>query len=159
MNIFRTKPVRKDQRNRWLTLLDLVQNQKLTSLEELRGALAERGHPISNHTLTKDLRACNIHKIEGIYTVAPYTTQSVVEEILASRMRVAVTHVFYQGDIVVLNTQKGAAPWLASALREYDNDEVLSFMEGRDTVWVLAAEGKGDRVYGMLAGLFRKART
>lgn len=159
MNLFARKPTNKRQRERWLVLLNLVENNRLTSIEEIQGEMSKRGFTVSEPTALKDVRCCNISKIDGVYTIIPYTIQSVVEEILKARMRAAVISIYHQNDLVILNTNRGAGTWLGAALRELEDDHMVSFNDSDDGVWILASEGNGDTVYNRLNSLLMKARV
>lgn len=159
MNLFTRKPNTDRQRDRWFALIDVVSNERCTSMDELRAALARRGHSVSEPTMLSDVRACRVFKVDGVYTIMPVTTNDVLETILKARLRVAVEQIFRQGDIVVINCNQGGAAWIVSALKEYDNDNIVSYVEGRDNVWLMAPEGRGERLYEAVALLFRKART
>lgn len=158
MNLFSRTPTTKKQRERWITLISLVENNQITSVDEARELLSKRGFTVSEVTAIKDLKACNVSKIDGVYTIIPYTMQSVVEEIILARMRAALMSMYWQGDMVILNVNRGAGPWLASALREFEDDQMVSFMDTDDAIWIMATEGNGEAVYNRLHSMFMKAR-
>lgn len=158
-NLFKKTPRTQTQRDRWLVLLDLIANHRLTSLDEVRAALDQRGHNITEPTAIADLRACNVAKVEGVYTIIPYTVQSIVEDVMVERMRAAVHSIFVQDDLVIVNANRGAGLWIAEVIKEYEDDDILSLNESPDSVWILASKNRGAAVHRRLDTFFMKARS
>lgn len=159
MHLFARKPRTKTQRERWLLLVRLVENNQFTNVDDIRTELARHGYGISEPTALNDLRMCNISKIGGTYVVVPYTAQQEVEDILRFRMRASVLQLFQKDDIVILNCHAGAGGWVANTLRELEDDHIMSILDGPSTVWIMTDEGCGESLYDKLHAWFMEART
>lgn len=159
MNVFTARPKTKAQRDRWFALIDAVTNERLTSYEQLMESLERRGHPITHPTLLKDLRRCRIVKSEGVYQISPITTNQVLEDILKSRFRIVAESVYRSGDLVVINTNQGAGPWLERILRDMNHEDVASYNVNDDSLWLLAPEGRGDQLYSYFRNMLGRAMS
>jgi len=134
-----------------------VDNFAVRTQAELIHALNERGIKVGSTTVVEDLRNLNIDRFNGIYMRVPITQSDELQSVLRARMRVVVEGMFQQGNIVVLNTNHGSAPWVALVIREMKDSEILSVMTDSEgmSIWLLVAEGKSWSVYGRLMKIWR----
>lgn len=151
-------PTNEKQRERWLAIADIVDKFAIRTLDELIAALKERNVGASRTTVLSDIRNLNIDRFNGIYMRVPITQHDELRAVLRARMRVVVEGVFSQGNIVVINTNHGASPWVALVIREMNDPEILSVLTDSEgmSIWLLAAEGKTRSVYGRLTKIWRE---
>lgn len=106
---------------------EIVSNRRIGDQFELQTALAERGHAVSQATLSRHLRRLKIRKVNGYYqwrAVAPVEGGP------------RLTIVPCPPNLVVLRTQPGYGQFLALRLDRAVVPEILGTVAGDDTVFV-----------------------
>jgi len=124
----------------------LLQEEPVSSQEQLRAQLAARGHHVAQTTISRDLAAIGAHKSsDGSATRYALTADSPASDgglgIVAQRMRLFVVSIEPSSNLVVIKTPPGSAHSVAVALDEADPNaipELLGTIAGDDTMFVAA---------------------
>jgi transcriptional regulator of arginine metabolism len=143
--------------HRQAQILELVATHAVTSQEQLRALLRERGIETTQATLSRDIRDLGLVKraADGAYrrpnavataTDATAAVRRAVEEYLCSQDRVE--------QLIVLKTDPGQAQSLAIVLDRFPLPEIVGTIAGDDTILVICrsptqASALADRLEGM----------
>ena len=124
----------------------LVTRKRLATQFELMDALAAAGCPITQATVSRDIRELGLEKVHDALGRPRYVVPSqrgrtaepaeALRRILAEFGRRAVA----AGNIVVLHAELGSAPAVARALDRVDHPRVVGTLAGDDTVLVVARD-------------------
>ncbi|MEM9555793.1 MAG: arginine repressor [Acidobacteriota bacterium] len=135
---------------RALLLRRLLAEQPIDSQDRLVDLLAERGHQVTQATVSRDLAALGALKIlddEGLerYVVPPVGADPGDEAItlLARRLREFVHTIDHSANNLVLKTEVGSAGPVAAALDAAALDDVLGTVGGDDTILVVTRAPDG----------------
>jgi transcriptional regulator of arginine metabolism len=127
-------PTERDQRRR--SILELVAARKLRTQEELAGALAATGWSATQSSVSRDIKALGLVKIDGVYRRSRQAEhhrgdpdkQSIADVVLS---------VEAAGDaLIVLKTPAGEANHVAVRLDRLAWPEVVGTLAGDDTIFV-----------------------
>ncbi|HSG80043.1 MAG TPA: hypothetical protein VLD62_10720 [Acidimicrobiia bacterium] len=127
----------------------LLAEREITAQSELVELLAERGHIVTQATVSRDLVALGARKLPmpdgtGRYVLSAPTE---ADPELADTVAGYVVEIVISGNLVVLRTPPGAAMLVASAVDRHGVDGVIGTVAGDDTVLVVADESiGGDKV-------------
>ena len=130
-----------NKRQRHRAILDLVQSQVISSQEELRELLKDRGWAVTQSTLSRDLRELRLARIptpEG-----PRYSSS--DAFGGSDQRALVEDVLPQffaslegvGELIVVKTMAGGAQPVAEALDAAGWPEVIGTLGGENAILVV----------------------
>jgi transcriptional regulator of arginine metabolism len=119
-------------RDRRKLIKGLVSSQPIATQEELRAVLAERGHDVTQATLSRDLAQLGAHR-----TAHGYELSDAPPTLLPDLVR----SVDDNGTLVVIHTAPGAAHVVASALDRAKPIEILGTIAGDDAIFVAPARG------------------
>jgi transcriptional regulator of arginine metabolism len=111
-------------------ILDLVRAQPVQTQHELAQALAERGHPATQATVSRDIQDLGLVRTGSGYRIG--TRVSVMTELVLS-----VTEVEF---LVVVRTPPGTANVVARAIDESDLEGVAGTVAGDDTIFVVLSD-------------------
>ncbi|AKE41136.1 arginine repressor [Corynebacterium kutscheri] len=147
-------------------ILDLLENNQIYSQMQLSQLLKDRGVDITQGTLSRDLDELGARKVRreagrAFYVVgnpdeSAAVTSAGTREKLRKMLDDLLVAVEYSGNIAVLRTPPGAAPFLASFIDRVGMEEVVGTIAGDDTVFVLAR----DPITGAeLAEMFERRKT
>jgi transcriptional regulator of arginine metabolism len=150
--------IRADRRQRHLKILELIETHAIHTQEELAEALAREGWEVTQSSVSRDITALKLVKVDGAYhrsaTVkAPRREpdeQRIVEGVLAWSPA---------GDsLIVLHTPPGEANRVGVALDRLAWPEVLGNISGDDTIFLATRDSAGQRqVMRRVAGLVGKS--
>ena len=112
-------------------ILQLLEQHEITDQAHLQALLAERGHTLTQPTLSRHLKKLQVRKVDGRY-----------RRVEASAAEFSETKIRYAPpNLIVLKTPPGFAPALAYALDEkLPKELVAGTVAGEDTVLVAVAE-------------------
>lgn len=140
----------KNRKKRIDLIVELVKNQCIGSQEELAEILAEKGHPVTQATLSRDLKMLRTTKVatdRGTYMYVLPESDSLKDKILSYGQ--APSNVNYQsgfvsivlsGNLVVIKTRNGYASGLAYDLDMSRTPEILGTIAGTDTIIAVVRE-------------------
>ncbi|MER3396409.1 MAG: arginine repressor [Acidimicrobiia bacterium] len=130
---------------------------------ELVAALAKRGMAVTQATVSRDLREIGARKVrnssgEGAYVLGPEEVRDSYlqpgrDALMRKALAGSVSAVVASGDIVLLKTLPGHAPYVASLVDGAFISRVLGTVAGDDTIIVVCEEGFGSLVKEVLADL------
>ena len=139
--------------SRHTAIRNLVANQEVASQEELRRLLYQRGHKVTQATLSRD-----IHELGLVKTAEGYKLPQgeVAEAFLPSIERLIHEFVYdvkTAQNLVVVKTSAGSAQPVSAAIDAEEWEEVVGTIGGDDTILVIAHDA---RVAEKLAKRIRK---
>lgn len=129
-----------NKRERHLAISEIVESQAVPSQDELRRLLRERGHEVTQSTLSRDLHELRLARIptdDGVrYAFADGGVATADDD------RGALDHLLPQffdkvdgtGELVVLHTMAGGAQPVAAAIDSEAWSDVLGTIAGDDTI-------------------------
>lgn len=126
-----------------------ITEREISAQAELVDLLAERGHIVTQATVSRDLLALGARKLPAPDGSARYvlSTPTSADPELADTVAGYVSEIVSSGQLVVLRTPPGAAMLVASAIDRHGVDGVIGTVAGDDTVLVVADEViGGDKV-------------
>jgi transcriptional regulator of arginine metabolism len=124
-----------DRRKRHLKILELISTRPLRTQEELAEALSALGWDVTQSSVSRDIAALRLIKVDGVYRRPPPR----VPKTDPDEMRVAegVLTMDWAGDaLVVLHTSPGEANHVAVALDRLAWPEVIGTIAGDDTIFL-----------------------
>ena len=129
-----------NKQERQRLILELVEQEVVSSQEELRQLLMARGCDVTQATLSRDLRDLGLVRVnttEGLRYVAP---QALVED-ESPDLQVMLPQFFGRisgvNELSVLHTLPGGAQPIAEAIDAEDWDEVLGTIGGENTILIV----------------------
>jgi transcriptional regulator of arginine metabolism len=135
-----------DRRRRHLKILELISTRPVRTQEELAEALAAQGWDVTQSSVSRDIAALRLAKVDGAYRRPPpaRAPQSDPDE---RRVSEGVLTIETAGDaLVVLHTSPGEANHVAVALDRLAWPEVIGTIAGDDTIFLAvkdpAAQGR-----------------
>ncbi len=168
----RVPPVR-SKAARQASIIEEVTRRAIRSQAELAEAIATRGYPVTQATLSRDLvelGAIKVRQGDGtlVYAVPGEggdggPVADVGAEILSARLARRCAELLvsaeHSANLVVLRTPPGAAQFLASALDHARLPAVLGTIAGDDTVLVISRDPTGGaELANRLAALAEQGR-
>lgn len=137
---------------RQYAIRQVIRAHRVNTQEELGSLLAERGHDVTQATLSRDLDDIGAVKVplNGVvcYVVPDQVGTDAVgvtgDVSAVSRVALdAVLSIDHSGNIVVLRTKPGAAQYLASAIDSAALTQALGTVAGDDTIMVVSRSADG----------------
>jgi transcriptional regulator of arginine metabolism len=128
----------------------VVSRKRVGTQFELLDALAESGCTVTQATISRDIRELGLEKTHDQfgrprYILASASRRSDPVEALNSVLGQFGRKVTPAGNIVVLQSELGAAPAIARALDQLDHERVVGTLAGDDTVLVVAPSERDAR--------------
>lgn len=134
-----------NKRQRHRAILDLIQAQAISSQEELRALLKERGWAVTQSTLSRDLRELRLARIPT--PDGPRYASS--DSFGSSEQRTPIEDVLPQffsslegvGELIVVKTIAGGAQPVAEAIDDAGWPEVIGTLGGENAILVVCRSG------------------
>jgi len=127
-------------RTRRAEIRALITSRQVATQEDLRSLLAERGHDVTQATLSRDLAQLGARRAAqpggGAYYELPDVPRTTAP-LLADLVRTIDDN----GTLVVVHTTPGAAQVVASTLDRAKVPEVLGTIAGDDAIFIAPARG------------------
>lgn len=138
----------KNKKNRLQIILELVRTQRISSQDELAQLLEQRGHKVTQATLSRDLKQLRTTKVAtdmGNYMYIIPDGNSLQDAMLsqgqASTARTSsVLSINFSGNCAVIKTRNGYASGLAYDIDMRHLPEILGTIAGADTIFVMMRE-------------------
>jgi transcriptional regulator of arginine metabolism len=122
-------------------ILELVERESITSQEQLRARLKQRGIDATQATLSRDIRDLGLIKraADGAYRKAGDSTAAAADAVDVLAQAVADYLVRHEvvAQMLVLKTDPGQAQPLALAIDHAPVEEVVGTIGGDDTILVI----------------------
>ena len=134
--------------HRQSVIRELVERESITSQEQLRTRLHERGIDATQATLSRDIRELGLVKrtADGAYRSVGSVANGNPDDaalVLADRMADRLRHQEVVGHMIVLRTDPGQAQGLAIAIDRAEVADVAGTIAGDDTILVICRSPEG----------------
>lgn len=138
------------RKKRVQVIVDLINNNCISSQEQLSDLLAERGIVVTQATLSRDLKMLRTTKIptdRGTYMYMMPDSNSLKDKLLATGQFEAAPNFLsgfvslqFSGNIAVIKTRNGYATGLAYDIDMSNFPEILGTIPGTDTIFAVLRE-------------------
>lgn len=134
-----------NRKQRLLRILELISTRRIHTQEELVEALATDGWDVTQSSVSRDIAALGLVKVDGVYhRPLPDAMQGVDPDEL--RIREGVLSVEAAGDVlVVIRTPAGEANRVAAALDRLRWSSVIGTIAGDDTLFIATKDRAAQR--------------
>jgi transcriptional regulator of arginine metabolism len=137
--------MKEDRRQRQLKILELITTHAIATQEELAAALAREGWEVTQSSVSRDITALHLVKVNGVYQRAA-VSQRHRHDPDEQRIAEGVLTIESAGDaLLVLHTPPGEANRVGAALDRLAWPEVLGNISGDDTIFVAVRNAAGQR--------------
>ena len=123
-------------------IIEIISTADIETQEELAAALRERGYPITQATVSRDIRERRLIKVtskSGGYKYAkPVRHEVAVSERLTRILADSLIHVEAAANLVVVKTLSGSANVAAEALDNLGWAEIIGTIAGDNTIFIAA---------------------
>ena len=134
-----------DRRQRQLKILELISTHAIGTQEELADALAREGWDVTQSSVSRDIAALHLIKVNGVYQRAAAAARP-RHDPDEQRIAEGVLTIETAGDaLLVLHTPPGEANRVGAALDRLAWPEVLGNISGDDTIFVALRNAAGQR--------------
>lgn len=141
----------KNRKDRIDCMINLIRSRCIGSQEELATLLAEYGYPVTQATLSRDLKMLKTTKVptdRGTYMYILPDSNSLKDKLLAKgvsdispNFQSGFISLTLSGNIAVIKTRNGYAPGLAYDIDMSKSPKILGTIPGSDTIIAVLAEG------------------
>jgi transcriptional regulator of arginine metabolism len=133
-----------DRRKRHLKILELISTRAVRTQEELADALSAQGWVVTQSSVSRDIAALRLIKVDGAYRrPPPRAPRSDPDE---RRVGEGVLTMETAGDaLVVLHTSPGEANHVAVAIDRLAWPEVIGSIAGDDTIFLAVKDSASQR--------------
>jgi transcriptional regulator of arginine metabolism len=133
-----------DRRKRHLKILELISTRAIRTQEELAEALAAEGWEVTQSSVSRDIAALRLAKVEGAYRRAP--ASPAIADPDERRIADGVLAAQPAGEaLVVLHTPPGEANRVAVAIDRLAWPDVVGTIAGDDTIFLAVKDGAAQR--------------
>ncbi len=133
-----------DRGKRHLKILELISTRAIRTQEELAEALAAEGWDVTQSSVSRDIAALRLAKVDGAYRRAP--ARSGVADPDERRIADGVLTAELAGEaLVVLHTPPGEANRVAVAIDRLAWGDVVGTIAGDDTIFLAVRDGPAQR--------------
>ena len=133
-----------DRRKRHLKILEVISTRVIHTQEDLAEALAAEGWEVTQSSISRDIAALRLVKVDGAYRRPPRA--SVVRDPDERRIAESVLTCEPAGEVlVVLHTPPGEANRVAVALDRLAWPDVVGTIAGDDTIFLAVKDAGGQR--------------
>jgi transcriptional regulator of arginine metabolism len=133
-----------DRRKRHLKILELISTRPVRTQEELAEALTAQGWDVTQSSVSRDIAALRLIKVDGAYRRPPPRPARTDPD--ERRVAEGVLTIDTAGDaLVVLHTSPGEANHVAVALDRMAWPEVIGTIAGDDTIFLAVKDSSAQR--------------
>jgi transcriptional regulator of arginine metabolism len=133
-----------DRRKRHLKILELINTRAIHTQEELAEALAGAGWEVTQSSVSRDIAALRLVKVDGAYRKPPRGRN--IQDPDERRIADGVLSFEPAGDaLIVLHTPPGDANRVAVALDRLAWPDVLGTIAGDDTIFLATKDSPAQR--------------
>ena len=126
-------------------ILDLIAQQRITTQDELVSALRESGYPVTQATISRDIRELGLSKETDAKGYSRYVAASKFRNAVSRSERERFQQMFvssvldiqYANNMIVIHTLSGAANAAAEAVDGLHWPEILGTMAGDNTIFAV----------------------
>lgn len=124
-------------------ILMLIRQNDIQTQEEMIMRLEESGYPVTQATVSRDIRELNLVKgisPRGIYRYTLPVKKEGGTEKFSRVMSDSITSVDFAGNIVVIKTYPGMAGAVAACVDSYSLPEIVGSLAGDDAVFIVVRD-------------------
>lgn len=133
-----------DRRKRHLKILELISTRAVRTQEELADALTAQGWEVTQSSVSRDIAALRLVKVDGAYRRPP--SRALRSDPDEQRVGEGVLTMETAGDaLVVLHTPPGEANHVAVALDRLAWPEIIGTIAGDDTIFLAVRNATAQR--------------
>jgi transcriptional regulator of arginine metabolism len=133
-----------DRRKRHLKILELISTRAIRTQEELAEALAAEGWEVTQSSVSRDIAALRLVKVEGVYGRVSRRVE--VSDPDERRIAEGVLTVEPAGDaLVVVHTPPGEANRVAVAIDRLAWPDIIGTIAGDDTIFLAVRDEPAKR--------------
>lgn len=123
-------------------ILELIEKFPVTTQEELLERLKESGMPVTQATISRDIKYLRLVKTlneSGVYhyTAIKATTQSKMSGKFLAILREAIISMEYSGNILCVKCYTGMANAACATIDNMNFESVVGTISGDDTIFIL----------------------
>ena len=118
------------------TILRLIRTEHIKNQEELRELLCKEGFPVTQATISRDIRVLHLMKKAGEDGIYYYQEQNTAEEI-PDFMNGNIQNIDHAENILVIKCISGTAQAVCTMLDKMERPEIVGTLAGDDTIFVL----------------------
>ena len=130
------------KKQRLSLILNLIENEEISTQEELTERILACGYDASQATISRDINELNLIKTAGEIKKFKYVKAEVQTKNLSPQMlgllKQIITSVDYANNLVVIKTLAGNANSAGIAIDEMRFPEVLGTVAGDDTLLIIS---------------------
>ena len=119
-------------------IIELIQNHDVETQEELADLLQEAGYPVTQATISRDIRELNLTKVsvdgKGQKYMVLQSSEAGMNERYIRVLREGFISMDMAQNILVINTVSGMAMAVAAALDAMQIKEIVGCIAGDDTI-------------------------
>jgi transcriptional regulator of arginine metabolism len=123
------------------TILDIVENNCITTQEELTRLLNETGFDITQATVSRDIKELRLIKVMDKEGRCRYSVNKKNEQFLSEKLlnifREAFSSADHANNLVVIKTMPGMAQAAAFVIDSIESYDIIGSIAGDDTVMVV----------------------
>jgi transcriptional regulator of arginine metabolism len=133
-----------DRRKRHLKILELISTRAIHTQEELAEALAGAGWEVTQSSVSRDIAALHLVKVDGAYRRPPRSSST--QDPDERRVAESVLSCEPAGDsLIVLHTPPGDANRVAVALDRLAWPDIVGTIAGDDTIFLAMKDAAAQR--------------
>lgn len=140
----------KNRKQRIELMVKLIRDKCIGSQEELAKLLAKEGYPVTQATLSRDLKMLKTTKVptdRGTYIYTLPDSNTLKDKLLArgrmdshANYQSGFISVAFSGNMAVIKTRNGYAAGLAYDIDMHNFSEILGTIPGSDTIFAVLRE-------------------
>ena len=132
------------KRQRQSALLEIIREHRVPHQEALRELLAEAGFPVTQPTLSRDIRDLRLVKVTGANGKPHYTLPEEWDHVppLDSILPTLFVSVESVGNLAIVRTLNGAAQTVASGIDWEEYEGLVGTIAGDDTVLLILRDSR-----------------
>ncbi|AEG15485.1 arginine repressor, ArgR [Desulfofundulus kuznetsovii DSM 6115] len=128
-------------------ILEIIRQQVIETQEELAEALRAAGFPVTQATVSRDIRELGLVKVPGEGNTFRYAAPGETpplrrDERLKRLLRSSVQLIDFSENLVVVKTLPGEAQGVASAIDQAAWPEIIGTVAGDDTILIIVKPKK-----------------
>ncbi len=133
------------KRDRQQLIRNLINQQQLSTQSELVAALEKQGCPVTQATVSRDMRELGVQKGTGRdgrvrYIIPPPRVRRDPGQVLARLLRETGATVRSAQNLVVVRSEPGTAPTVGLAIDDMERDDIIGTVAGDDTVLLVLTD-------------------
>lgn len=125
-----------NKNERHLALKQVITSRPIGTQDELVRALKQAGFPVTQATLSRDMKELRIARVNGPegahYTLTPEAEEKRLQPYLA----IEIESITFNESLIVVKTLPGRAQGVAEILDSFHHPDILGTLAGDNTVFV-----------------------